>query len=82
MKNAYKYVGKDVVIKPSTRKDKKVMLLNPLTDKWVHFGQKGYNDFTETQDIKKLNSFRNRNARWKDAEKYSPAWASYYILWS
>lgn len=80
--NAHKYAGDDVVVKPSTRKDKKVMLLNPHTNKWVHFGQKGYSDYTETQDKKKLLSFRQRNARWKDAEKYSPAWGAYYILWS
>lgn len=80
--NAYKYGGEDVVVKPSTRKNKKVMLLNPLTNKWVHFGMKGYSDFTETQDKKKQLSFRQRNARWKDAEKYSPAWGAYYILWS
>jgi hypothetical protein len=82
MLNALKYGGVNLVIKPSTRKDKKVMLLNPLTNKWIHFGQRGYDDYTEHQDEKRLRYFRQRNAKWKDAEKYSPAWASYYILWS
>ena len=80
--NAYKQGGDDLVVKPSIRDNKKAMLLNPVTNKWIHFGQKGYDDYTEHQDEKRLRYFRQRNAKWKDAEKYSPAWAAYYILWS
>lgn len=80
--NTYKYGGDKLVVKPSTRKDKKAMLLNPLTNKWIHFGQKGYDDYTKHQDEKRLLSFRKRNQKWKDADKYSPASLSYYILWN
>ena len=30
--------GRDEVILKSTRKDKKYMILNPKTQKWIHFG--------------------------------------------
>ena len=38
-------------------------------------------DFTKTNDEKKRKPFRNRNWRWAHAEKYSPAFLSYYLLW-
>ena len=68
-------------IQLSTRKDKKYMVLNPNTNKMVHFGQMGYEDYTKHHDEKRRELFRKRNHKWKDAEKYSPAWLSYYLLW-
>jgi hypothetical protein len=75
---AHKY-GVDVEI--STRKDKKYMLLNPRTNKWVHFGQMGYEDYTKHLDKNRRKLFLIRNAAWEHADKYSPAWASWHILW-
>jgi hypothetical protein len=80
--NVIKYLGKDIEVKPSTRKNKKVMVLNPLTNKWIHFGEKGYIDYTASQDIDKLILFRKRNAKWKNAEKWTPAYLSWWILWA
>lgn len=81
LKLAKKYIGKDVVLKPSTRKDKKYMVINPETNKWVHFGQMGYEDFTKHKDQARRHRFQLRNKAWADAPKYTPAWLSYYLLW-
>ena len=51
-KKALEIFGKDVKIAVSTRKQNKYMILNPHTNKWVHFG--GFNppmsDFTKHPD--------------------------------
>lgn len=75
---ANKYIGDKVYI--STRKDKKYMVKNPQ-GKWIHFGQMGYEDYTKHKDETRRDNFRKRNAKWSKAEKYSPAWLSYWLLW-
>lgn len=81
LKQAKKYIGKDVIIQQSTRKDKKYMILNPQTNKWIHFGQMGFEDYTQHKDLARRHRFRLRNARWKDAPMFSPAFLSYWLLW-
>ena len=68
-------------IQLSSRKDKKYMVLNPKTNKMVHFGQMSYEDYTKHHDENRRQLFRKRNHKWKDAEKYSPAWLSYNLTW-
>ena len=68
-------------IQLSSRKDKKYMVLDPNTNKMVHFGQMGYEDYTKHHDEKRRELFRKRNHKWATAEKYSSAWLSYYLLW-
>lgn len=63
----------------STRKAKKYMVYNG--GKWVHFGQKGYEDFTLHGDEKRRDNFRRRNRKWAMAEPMTPAFLSYYLLW-
>jgi hypothetical protein len=79
--NAKRIYGNDVQIKLSTRKDKKYMLLNPNNNKWIHFGQMGFFDFTKTNDNKRRELFRNRNHKWSKQDKYSAGFLSYYLLW-
>ena len=90
--NINKYYNPSIVMKKakelhlnpiqlSSRKDKKYMVLDPNTNKMVHFGQMGYEDYTKHHDEKRRELFRKRNHKWKDAEKYSPAWLSYYLTW-
>jgi hypothetical protein len=67
-------------IKISTRKDKKYMILDN-NGKLIHFGQMGYEDYTKHRDLHRRKLFLQRNAKWADAEKYSPAFLSYYLLW-
>ena len=49
--------------------------------KKIHFGDLRFPDYTKTKDKQKRGNFRNRNKKWKDADKYSPAHLSYYLLW-
>ena len=79
-KALHKYYGKDVVLYPSTRKDKKWMVYNPEGKK-VHFGQKGYEDWHLHKNPIRRDLFRKRNAKWANAPKWTPAHLSYYILW-
>lgn len=79
--NAKRILGNDVNIKLSTRKDKKYMVLNPNTNKWIHFGQMGYQDYTKHQDNKRRQLFRLRNQKWAEQDLYSSGFLSYYLLW-
>lgn len=73
--------GDDVVVKRSTRASKKYMIYNPAEDKWIHFGQMGYEDFTKHKDEKKKKAFQARNARWAKGDKWSAGYLSYHLLW-
>ena len=64
----------------STKKDKKYMIMDNHGDV-KHFGQMLYHDFTKTNDEKKREAFKNRNWRWEHADKYSPAYLAYHLLW-
>lgn len=63
----------------SSRKDKKYMVFDGY--KMVHFGQMGYGDFTKTGDERKQKLFKQRNHKWKNAARYTPAYLAYYLLW-
>lgn len=73
-------LGKDIDVFVSTQAKKKYMIKSP-DGKWIHFGQMPYEDYTFHQDEERRQSFMNRNARWKNASKFTPAWLSYHILW-
>ena len=77
---ANKYLSKDVKVMLSTRKDKNYMVRNP-EGKWIHFGQYGYEDYTKHKDEIRRENFKRRNAKWSKADKYSPSWLSYWLLW-
>lgn len=71
--------GLEVVYSP--RKGKKYRTVNPETNKFVDFGSINYEDATLHQNPKRIDNFKRRNRKWKDAPKYSPAWLSYHLLW-
>ena len=83
IKNAKLYLGNDDNILPSTRKNKKFMVLNP-DNKYVHFGDNRYEDFTQHKDKDRQQKYLNRSSKikgnWKD-NKYSPNNLSINILW-
>jgi hypothetical protein len=64
----------------STRKNKKYQVLRP-DGKFVHFGLLPYEDYSFHHDDARRNRFRNRNWRWADADPFSPAYLSYWLLW-
>lgn len=75
---ATKYkVGK---VFPSTRKGKKYMVEDP-DGKMIHFGAYGMSDFSKHKDEDRRRQFRQRNAKWADAPKWSPSWLSFHLLW-
>jgi len=80
LKQLKKYYGDDVDLYLSSSKNKKYMVFNEEGRK-VHFGSILYQDYTKHKDKQRRDNFRNRNKRWKDADKFTPAHLSYYLLW-
>lgn len=82
-KMADKYLGKDIPVYLSNKKNKKYMVKTP-EDKWVHFGQLKYEDYTKhlNDNRRRLYLTRTANMRgdWKD-DKYSANNLSRNILW-
>jgi hypothetical protein len=73
----------DVELDFSTRINKKYMITGSFTNnKWIHFGDVHFQDFTKHKNEERRAKFLRRNAHWiKDYDIYSPAWFSYYLLW-
>ena len=86
------FYGENVILKKSTRKNKKYMIYNPITNKFVHFGAMGYLDHTkylQLYDLETANEYRSRYLKralkikgdWKD-NPYSPNHLSIKLLWT
>ncbi len=71
-------------VEPSTRKNKKYMILND-DNKYIHFGDSRFSDFTKHQDEKHRQRYLDRATKikgnWKK-DKYSPNNLSIYLLWN
>ena len=91
LSKAKDYYGEDVILKKSTRINKKYMIYNPITNKFVHFGQMGYLDYTKYKqlfDFETANEHRRRYLRrayfnkgdWK-TNRYSAHYLSMLLLW-
>ena len=80
LKQLKKYYGNHVDLYLSTSKNKKYMVFDEQGKK-IHFGDLRFSDYTKTKNKLKRDNFRNRNKKWKDADKYTPAHLSYYLLW-
>jgi len=78
---AYQFLGKEAIIYKSTHKNKKYMIFNKENNKFIHFGELGFEDYTKHNDLNRLNNFKLRNNKWKNSPKYSPAFLSFYLLW-
>jgi hypothetical protein len=78
------YLGKDAMLFSSPRKDKKYRIYNPHKDKWVDFGQMGYEDFTRHQDPIRRERYLKRalkiKGKWAE-DAYSPNNLAIHILW-
>lgn len=81
---AKNYLGEGATIFRSIKKDKKYMIYNPNTKKWVHFGQMKFSDFTQHQDEERRKRYLARATKikgdWKN-NKYSPNNLSIHLLW-
>jgi len=82
---AYKYLGKKAILYPSTKKEKKYMICDRKQNKWVHFGQIPYEDFTKHKNTKRRKNYLTRTLRIKGDWKKNPYSAnnlSRNILWN
>ena len=67
----------DIILKPSTRKDKKFMVI--IDNKKVHFGAKGMSDYTIHKDPKRKERYiarHRKNENWTD-----PTTAGFWSRW-
>ena len=81
---AYKYLGKTAKIYPARNSQKKYSIYDPKHDKWVNFGQLGYEDYTKHKDKKRRKNYLTRSRAIKGDWKrnpYSPNNLSIHILW-
>jgi hypothetical protein len=84
---AYKYLGriKTAKLYPARNPAKKYMVFDPKNNKWVNFGQMGYEDYTKHHDKTRRKNYLTRTkgmlGDWK-SNKYSANNLSRRILWS
>jgi hypothetical protein len=82
-KKAKEYLGNDVKLFKSNRKNKKYMIKD-LEGKWVHFGFFGMEDFLKHKNFNRMLRYRKRaeniKGNWRD-NPYSPNNLSINILW-
>ena len=71
-------------VEPSTRKNKKYMIMND-DNKYIHFGDSRYEDFTKHQDLERLKNYLSRATKikgnWRN-NKYSPNNLAINLLWN
>ena len=71
-------------VETSTRKNKKYMILND-DNKYIHFGDKRYQDFTKHNDLERRKRYIDRATKikgnWKK-DKYSPNNLAINLLWN
>jgi hypothetical protein len=83
VQRAIKLYGKNVDIRVSSRKNKKYMIYDPKKRQFIHFGSFNppMEDYTKHGDEIRRMKFQIRNNRFASANKYSPAFNTYYLLW-
>jgi len=83
-KMAYKYLGKNAKLYPAKNPQKKYSIYDPNNQKWIEFGQIGYENFTKHKDKSRRKNYLTRTAsmkgNWKK-NKYSRNNLSRRILW-
>lgn len=83
-KMAHKYLGKTAKLYPASNPEKKYMVCDPVSNKWVNFGQLGYEDYTRHKNKTRRRNYLTRTAGmrgdWK-SNKYSANNLSRHILW-
>ena len=81
---AEKWLGKDAELFVSLKDDKKYDVYDPINNKWVSFGQIGYEDFTKHNDKERRQRYLNRATNMKGdwvSNPYSANNLSINILW-
>ena len=83
-KMAYKYLGKTAKLYPANNPEKKYKIFDHKNNKWINFGQMGYEDYTKHRDKNRRKNYLTRTkfmrGDWKN-NKYSANNLSRNILW-
>ena len=81
---AYKYLGKTAKLYPANNPENKYKIFDPKNNKWVNFGQMGYEYYTKNHDKSRRKNYLNRTkymrGDWKK-NRYSANNLSRNILW-
>jgi hypothetical protein len=81
---AYKYLGKTAKLYPASNPQKKYRIYDKKNNKWINFGQIGYEDFTKHKDKTRRKNYLTRTkfmrGNWKN-NPYSANNLSRNILW-
>ncbi len=83
-KRANAYLGRTAKLYPASNKHKKYRVWDPNNEKWVNFGQLGYQDYTRHKNKKRRASYLARSRKIRGdwlRNKYSPNNLSIHILW-
>lgn len=69
---------------PSNKKTKKWMVITPDGRKVIHFGAKGYQDYTQHHTASRMKSYISRHSgeNWTKSGINTAGWWSRYLLWS
>jgi len=83
-KMARAYLGASAQLYPAINTAKKYRICDPKLNKWVNFGQMGYQDYTRHKNKTRRKNYLTRTAgmlgNWK-RNKYSANNLSRHILW-
>ena len=83
-KQAYKYLGKTAKLYPATKSEKKYVIYDKKNNKWVNFGQMGYEDYTKHHDKARRKNYLTRTKFMRGdwaKNPYSANNLSRHILW-
>lgn len=73
-------MSKTFILQPSQRKNKKWMITTPEGKK-IHFGAKGYQDYTEHQDPKRKDLYILRHSATGTEQWCTPNTAGFFSRW-
>lgn len=83
-RKAHKYLGKTAKLYPASNPEKKYRIYDPKNDKWINFGQMGYEDYTKHHNKTRRKNYLTRTkgmlGDWKN-NRYSANNLSRNILW-
>lgn len=83
-KMAYKYLGKTAKLYPANNLHKKYKIYDPKNNKWINFGQIGYEDYTKHKNKTRRKNYLTRTkfmrGNWRK-NPYSANNLSRNILW-
>ena len=80
-KMATKYLGKTAKLYPANNPVKKYRICDPVSKKWVNFGQLGYEDYTRHKNKTRRHNYLTRSAgikgNWKSNKRHGEGTIKY-----